>query len=351
MKRKWLAIGIILMFVGTCIIPAMAQDTKKTLPSSRGSWLYVGGSGPGNYTMIQDAIDNASEGDTMFVFSGLYMEYIYVNISIILLGENRGTTIIDAYGIGNVTMINADNVMISGFTLQHSGNYNLYGYSDSGVFLLSNNNIIDGNIIRDNSGACISIRDSMNNAVSHNVIINSTYTGIELLNSTNNRFENNTISVTDNGIEFIGSIKNFISNNIITSCRIASINFYGGSNNNIVSHNILKNEWAKIYFDGYFSIWMCYSDNNTFIENTIDNKGILRYNMEIIECSNNKFLNNNFLKASLQIYFIESSNNQWDGNYWGRARLLPKIILGKNSHTDQYPTAFNFDMHPAKNPL
>jgi len=28
--------------------------------------LYVGGSGEGNYSSIQDAIDNASDGDTIF---------------------------------------------------------------------------------------------------------------------------------------------------------------------------------------------------------------------------------------------------------------------------------------------
>ncbi|MBE3138959.1 MAG: hypothetical protein IMZ53_00075, partial [Thermoplasmata archaeon] len=46
MKRKGLAVGIILLFVGTGIIPAIAQDTQKTLLASRGDWLYVGGSGP-----------------------------------------------------------------------------------------------------------------------------------------------------------------------------------------------------------------------------------------------------------------------------------------------------------------
>jgi hypothetical protein len=45
MIRKWLAVGIILLFVGTSIIPANAQNTEKE--TSRG-WLYVGGSGPGN---------------------------------------------------------------------------------------------------------------------------------------------------------------------------------------------------------------------------------------------------------------------------------------------------------------
>jgi hypothetical protein len=35
-----------------------------------GNILYVGGGGPGNYTKIQDAINNAINGDTIFVFSG-----------------------------------------------------------------------------------------------------------------------------------------------------------------------------------------------------------------------------------------------------------------------------------------
>ncbi len=88
MKRKWLAIGIILLFVGTCIIPATAQDTEELQPSSRGNWLYVGGSGPGNYTKIQDAIDNASDGDSVFVLMVFIKKAVLLllieNISILL---------------------------------------------------------------------------------------------------------------------------------------------------------------------------------------------------------------------------------------------------------------------------
>jgi hypothetical protein len=70
--RKCVAMGIIFLFVGTCI-PAVEQDTEEqSLLTSSGSWLYVGGSGPGNYTRIQDAVDNASDGDTVFVFDGTY---------------------------------------------------------------------------------------------------------------------------------------------------------------------------------------------------------------------------------------------------------------------------------------
>ncbi len=66
--KKILTIGVILLFVGTSSIPTMALKTKNSQSSSTGNWLYVGGSGPGNYTKIQDAIDNASDGDTVFVY-------------------------------------------------------------------------------------------------------------------------------------------------------------------------------------------------------------------------------------------------------------------------------------------
>jgi hypothetical protein len=39
---------------------------------SIGNTLYVGGDGLGNYSNIQDAIDNAMDGDTVFVYNGTY---------------------------------------------------------------------------------------------------------------------------------------------------------------------------------------------------------------------------------------------------------------------------------------
>jgi hypothetical protein len=57
--KRCLTAGVILLCVGTVIIPSTAQDVEKSsLLTSSGSWLYVGGSGPGNYTRIQNAIAN-----------------------------------------------------------------------------------------------------------------------------------------------------------------------------------------------------------------------------------------------------------------------------------------------------
>jgi len=51
--------------------------------------LYVGGSVPNNYTTIQSAIDDAVDGDTVFVYddSSPYREHLLIETSINLLGE------------------------------------------------------------------------------------------------------------------------------------------------------------------------------------------------------------------------------------------------------------------------
>jgi parallel beta-helix repeat protein len=96
MNRKCLAVGIILMFIGTAIIPTNGQKIEKlSLPMPRGNILYVGGSGPGNYTRIQDAIANASDGDTVYIYHGTYYEHnLVITKKINIIGENKETTIV-----------------------------------------------------------------------------------------------------------------------------------------------------------------------------------------------------------------------------------------------------------------
>ena len=85
--------------------------------------LYVGGNGPNNYTSIKAAIENATDGDTVFVYSGVYYERkeIIIDKSIKLMGENRSTTIIDVRRkVGDVITIKADGVEISNLTIRNN---------------------------------------------------------------------------------------------------------------------------------------------------------------------------------------------------------------------------------------
>ena len=50
---------------------------------------------PDNYPSIQDAINNANAGDTIYIKTGTYVENPVVNKSVSLIGENRDRTIID----------------------------------------------------------------------------------------------------------------------------------------------------------------------------------------------------------------------------------------------------------------
>jgi len=70
--RKTLVFSITFLFI--------TAGTTSNIPltvsgHTGGNTLYVGGSGPNNYTRIQDAIDDANDGDTIFVYNGTYYEH------------------------------------------------------------------------------------------------------------------------------------------------------------------------------------------------------------------------------------------------------------------------------------
>ena len=78
------------------------------------------------FQSVQDAIDFANEGDTIFVHNGEYLENIRINKSSIdLQGESKHTTIIDGIGSSRVIYIIGSWISISNFTITNC--------SDSGI--------------------------------------------------------------------------------------------------------------------------------------------------------------------------------------------------------------------------
>ena len=138
-----------------------------------GNTLYVGGDGPGNYSTIQDAIDDAINGDIVYVYdeSSPYFENVLVDKSIQLIGENRETTIIDGMQISDVLWLTADEINISGFTIQNGSNSN----GTAGGIRLdpSSHSMIFNNIIKNNEeyGVLAIENASSNNIISRNIIM------------------------------------------------------------------------------------------------------------------------------------------------------------------------------------
>ena len=228
---KSLAIGIIALFLTTGLASTLnvqgvaiddlkensSKKMKNGIPSSEleatdrgmnlGNILYVGGSGPNNYTSIQDAINNASDGDTVFVYddSSPYYENVVVDKSINLIGEDRNNTIIDGGGSVSVVYIFADWVNISGFTIRNSG--------INGISVHSNNIIINDNTINSNNYDGIDLYCSSNNTITGNNINSNNDYGIELDYSSNNTISGNTISKNGIGIFLSDSYFNVIKYN------------------------------------------------------------------------------------------------------------------------------------------
>lgn len=87
--------------------------------------ITVDDGGGANYSRIQGAVDAASAGDIILVYSGTYFETVVVNKQLELIGQDNsaGMPIVNAVGMGDVITITADRVILNGFYAKNCGPY------------------------------------------------------------------------------------------------------------------------------------------------------------------------------------------------------------------------------------
>ncbi|HVQ01345.1 MAG TPA: NosD domain-containing protein [Candidatus Thermoplasmatota archaeon] len=302
-------------------------------PGGNGSLLYP-------YRSIQDGVEAAEPGSTVFVFSGMYHEHPIISKPLTLTGENKYTTIIDGDGKPrHVVWVSADHVTFSGFTVtncskKYCGGIVLYSsyntitdcivsHGDTGIGpgSASHDNVITGNIIENNTycGIGIDSKTYYNNEISSNIIRNNGYCGIFLMDSNtsihDNTFENDGILLypplksschlvvynnTVNGkpLVFIDT-----QDHILLSSNVGQLIIASCSNCTIDTVTVTDvNPAVEILSSSNITV-----ENSTFADNMI---GVWVCDSSIVKIVRNLFLDNSW--SGLWLY--RSDHNDIQGN-------------------------------------
>jgi len=344
---------ITLLLLINIYIPQTLGDEK----ASQTTWI-VDKQGTGDFSTIQDAINASVPGDTIMVQAGVYKENLYIHKSIILRGENKHTTIIKGNQQLDTITITAQHVYIQDFTIKGSGPSG----RDAAIQLNTNQTRITNNIIT-NSTIGIFLHFAHENTIEHNIIYACKDYGIHLNNAHNNQFIENTIaynrwgclitlsygnlfqfnSIHNNSIHGIWILRhaventlesNFIKDNINHGILIQLMSY-----NTTIKGNIIENNKCGIESGLY---WPC--DHTIISENTIKNHQT--YGIYLRDSSESEVHKNNIINNTIPAYHIDTTQADWDQNYWGYPANNPIFIKGKRN----YLPCFQIDWNPTSQP-
>ena len=296
---------------------------------------------PDDYVTIQEAINSAAEGDTVFVKSGVYYDLALINKSLSLVGENIDTTIIDSIGIESRVYVEADYVTVTGFTIRNAQSHGIrlglnHFESDSiyqpvGCKIVGNNivnnyegitvcggaeHVISGNNITGSSSHGILLCSSKS-IISKNNINDNIRTGIIVDSCNNVIIKGNTIK--GNGLPEKSGIGGlylrwdgpfYIYGNNITDNR-AGIQFGEGCNNSSVRKNNIERNDIGVDL------------RNFRIDNSSIGSGNMVYSNNFIDNSKQALVNKEYVYTENIEDFTFSNGTDivsWDngtkGNYW-----------------------------------
>jgi hypothetical protein len=360
MMRKIVTLLLLLVFLAASSIatfaPVKAESKTITVPDA--------------YPTIQAAIDNASEGDTVFVKRGTYnvgIGGLFIDKPISLIGEDsQATTIINSYNRDDfsneyVILVDASDVKISGFTITSNPYRSLTGIllqddnSDKGV---SGCAITGNNIVNNQQGVWVSdgiydvtqVKPKPLNLISKNnitgnleygLIIFSSYTTISENQIADNYFGIlahlcSNVNITENqissnvyGIELEWWGPFYVYENNITDATTGyGIQFRGCSNSTVYKNNILSN-----------GIGVNLVNHQLVTNSTTGGLGNKVYDNNIINNTQNAFVQHDF-EFNINVHENGTDVVSWDngvvGNYWS----------GYDGHGFYVIDENNIDHHP-----
>jgi len=298
---------LILGFISTVFRVSMAESSNA---------IFV----PENYDTIQEAINNAVDGQIIHIGSGIYHEYIIVNKSVSVQGEDPANTIIEGNGTCVLIRITSSNVTLSGFWMKNA---------ETAISLENVSNCkVSGNKITDikfdvyagkSSGSAIYFDKCKNSMVEENFFSDIYYTHVFLEGSNHNILRNNFFLANSRWSQPIllrYSNKNIIEWNKVYGTEETNEGGIGitYSTGNIIQFNDIKqNDWCGISL---------HSSNDTIIRgNNITDHEIL-FGLYLKRTINTTVYWNNFVGNTGDVGFDNAKNTTWTflemGNYWDK---------------------------------
>jgi parallel beta-helix repeat protein len=244
MKKEILAlIFVSMLFISSISVMGIKlnSETNKIVKipsdvSSSGTTIIV----PDDYPTIQEAINNAKKGDTIYIRNGTYFENLIIEKSIKLIGEDKDNTIIDGSQIDSVIKVLIDNVFINDLTIQNSA---LEEFKHSGIESYSSYNYYFGNIFKNNRVG-IHLFSGDNNTIIYNYIFESQNDSL-CIHSSYNAFYRNHIEDNNGGL--------FLQENA-TYNSIKQNNFINNRQYNAAFYKAAFNTWDQNYWDDWIGL-------------------------------------------------------------------------------------------------
>ncbi len=267
------------------------------------------------FTSIKIALQHCNNGDTILVEKGLYKEQeIIVDKSIVLKGFQQ--PVLDGEHQYQIILIKANNVVIDGFRLQHSGHSDMNDIAAIKIYNVRNviisNNIIDDafwGILTQYGVNCTII----NNRLHANAAEVNSGNGIHCWKCDSMRIANNYITGHRDGIYFEFVTNSMVQKNISENNIRYGLHFMFSHNDEYISNTFKKNGAgvAVMFTHGVKMI------DNSFIENW----GGGAYGILLKEISDSYIYHNHFIRNTVGIHMegatrIRVEKNVFNGNGW-----------------------------------
>ena len=327
---------------------------------------------PDQYPTIQEAIDQANAGDTVFVKYANYTVSTWgltINKSITLLGDNSKKPFISptpsrAMWLSATINVEADNVSISGFDVENGAtaisveasgcriinNEIINGYNN-GISCSGTNNLISENNISDNPvfGIYITANDTI---ISQNYISNNGFAGIIVDSGRNLTVSKNSIisngneysnipSTEKGGLILKGNGPFYVEQNNITGNHGLGIRLAGCNNAIIYGNNVVGNEYG-VYLLNYV-ITRSGTKSHGF-GNQVYGNNIANNNFNAIVQHTYSYPLNKSAGDIGNVTDIARWDNGSLGNYWSDYSGQGSYVIDQNN-VDHYPLTTRVDIN------